>query len=285
MYYGAGHLIFQRTEQLRRQMTSAESIIWKHIHINEWKLKFRRQDPILCYVVDFYYQLKLVIEIDGGIHEVEEVKRKDIEREETLKRLGLIVIRFKNEEVYKNPKTVMEKIDQTIRNLQSSPSGDGGCKTEISHYIEQLKDAYDGEPWFGRNAKQLLSEIGEDKAFVRPNDQHSLLELVWHMATWREFTINCIQPSQGLNLKHFEELDWRQLDHNNRALWKEGLQKLHDTQQQLISILQQQDDTILEENVRERNYNYRKLINGVIQHDIYHLGQIAYIMKMQKNAG
>ena len=151
---------------------------------------------------------------------------------------------------------------------------------EIDHLILQLKDAYEGEPWFGRNAKQLLGEIEETEAFIKPNDQHSLLELVWHMTTWREFTINCLQPTPGLNLKHFEEVDWRQLDHNDKALLQEGLQKFHATQQQLISILEKQDDTILEENVRERNYNYRKLINGIIQHDIYHLGQIAYIVKM-----
>ncbi len=127
MFYGAGHTIFQRAEELRKHMTSAETIIWKHIHINEWKLKFRRQHPILFYVVDFYcHQLKLVIEIDGGIHDNDEVKKNDKEREATLKSLGLTVIRFKNEDVYKRPKDVLEKIGQTIKALQSSPSVDGG---------------------------------------------------------------------------------------------------------------------------------------------------------------
>lgn len=157
-------------------------------------------------------------------------------------------------------------------------------RKEINHLIEQLKDTYEGEPWFGRNAKQLIGEIEEDKAFAKPNGQHSLLELVWHMTTWREFTINCLQPAPGLDLKHFEQLDWRQLDHDNKALWQEGLQQFHATQQRLISVLEQQDDAILDENVKERNYNFRKLITGIIQHDIYHLGQIAYIVKMLKDA-
>lgn len=127
MYYGAGHTIFQRAEELRSRMTSAENIIWKHVHINEWKVKFRRQHPIFCYVVDFYcHQLKLVIEIDGGIHDNEEVKKNDAEREATLKSFGLTVIRFRNEDVYKSPDAVLKKIDQKIRELQSSPSGAGG---------------------------------------------------------------------------------------------------------------------------------------------------------------
>jgi acetylglutamate kinase len=127
MYYGAGPLIFQRAEELKNTMTSAERIIWKHIHINEWKLKFRRQHPISNYVVDFYcHQLKLVIEIDGDIHDLEDVKRNDLEREEALRALGLHVIRFRNEDVYKKANEVLRKIDETITNLRNAPSGDGG---------------------------------------------------------------------------------------------------------------------------------------------------------------
>src|SRR4029453_7821073 len=97
-------------------MTSAENIIWQHLHINEWKLKFRRQHPISNFVVDFYcHPLKLVIEIDGDIHTNEEVKKNDKLREKTLKDLGLIVIRFDNGEVYMNSDTVLKKIDETIR--------------------------------------------------------------------------------------------------------------------------------------------------------------------------
>lgn len=124
MFFGASSLIFQRAEELRKYMTSAENIIWKHIHINEWKLKFRRQHPISNYIVDFYcHQLKLVIEIDGDIHDLEEIKRNDAERERALKSFGLHVIRFKNEEVYKKANEVLRKIDQTIRDLQKTLLG------------------------------------------------------------------------------------------------------------------------------------------------------------------
>lgn len=127
MFYGASHLIFQKAEELRNRMTPAEEVLWKHIHINEWKLKFRRQHPIWNYVADFYcHGIKLVIELDGGIHEVEEVKRYDSERESQLKKMGLTVLRFKNDEVFNNKQNVLEKISETIRLLQSPPLGDGG---------------------------------------------------------------------------------------------------------------------------------------------------------------
>lgn len=127
MFYGASNLIFQRAEELRSRMTAAEELLWKQIHINEWKQKFRRQHPIANYVVDFYcHALKLVIELDGGIHEVEEVKKLDEYREEHLIELGLTVLRFKNEQVFEQNKLVLETIASTINRLKSPPLGDRG---------------------------------------------------------------------------------------------------------------------------------------------------------------
>jgi hypothetical protein len=48
----------------------------------------------------------------------------------------------------------------------------------------------------------------------------------------------------------------------------------------LIEIIQQQKDDILSQQVRDRNYDFRKLLYGIKEHDIYHLGQIAYIKKL-----
>lgn len=127
MYYGASHLIFQIAEDLRNRMTPAEEVLWKLIHINEWKLKFRRQHPIWNYVADFYcHKLKLVIELDGGIHEQEEVKKYDQAREDHLKEFGLTVLRFKNEQVLKNSDEVLNEIAKIIATLSSTPLGDGG---------------------------------------------------------------------------------------------------------------------------------------------------------------
>src|SRR6185369_13752956 len=69
MFYGANHAIFQRAQELRSTMTTAEEILWNVLRINNWKLKFRRQHPVANYVVDFYcHRIRLVIELDGAIH-------------------------------------------------------------------------------------------------------------------------------------------------------------------------------------------------------------------------
>lgn len=153
---------------------------------------------------------------------------------------------------------------------------------ELLNIISQLKDAFEGDPWFGRAVLSILAEVDERTAYEKPGGQHSTLELLWHMITWREFTIDRLQHSPQMSLAYFEEMDWRKLDHTDMTLWKQGLERLRETQAQLLTILNDRTDELLEEKVRERNYPFRKLLYGIIQHDIYHLGQIAYIQKLLK---
>ena len=154
--------------------------------------------------------------------------------------------------------------------------------SELVYIINQLKEAYEGDPWFGKSIKQLLAEVNERTAYERPGGQHSMLDLLWHMITWREFTIDRLQHSPQMQLAYFEEMDWRELDHNDMTLWKQGLERLKETQDQLLAILAGRTEELLDQPVRERSYNFRKLLYGFIQHDIYHIGQIAYIQKLLK---
>jgi len=120
MHYGATADIFQTAAILRRDMTSAEIELWEKLKANQLDgLKFRRQHPISRYIVDFYcHKHKLVIELDGGIHLKKEVAKHDMEREIELKKLGLTVIRFKNEDIFNKMDTVLEKIRTIIKEVR-----------------------------------------------------------------------------------------------------------------------------------------------------------------------
>lgn len=156
--------------------------------------------------------------------------------------------------------------------------------TEILKIAEQLKDTYMGHPWFGKNAKTLLAEAEAIDVFEEPNGQHSILALLWHMITWRDFTLSRLRPDAEKNSTSYKENDWRELDRTNKSLWHESLKKLDTLHNELVEVLQQQQDRILIERVPERDYNFRKLLHGIVQHDIYHLGQIAYLIKLLKSA-
>ena len=151
---------------------------------------------------------------------------------------------------------------------------------ELKMYAAQLDESFSGEPWFGRNIRVILAEINENIAFQKPNGQHSILELLYHMINWRQFTINRLQKISSTASNFFEQNDWQAMDHNDKSLWQKGIEELNTTQHTLLNLLNVMKDEELQTPVYERDYEYRTLINGIIQHDIYHLGQIAYIRKM-----
>ena len=78
MFYKADPLIFSNARELRKRLTPAEQTFWLCLKQNFPEYKFRKQHPISIYIADFYcHKLKLVIEIDGSIHNSEEAKLND----------------------------------------------------------------------------------------------------------------------------------------------------------------------------------------------------------------
>jgi len=97
---------------MRKNQTGAEEIIREVLRNRNFLwMKRRRQYPISKYIADFYcHEYKIIIEIDWGIHNTEEQKEIDKEKNKTLEQLGYQVVRFKNEEVFNNLKEVLNKI-------------------------------------------------------------------------------------------------------------------------------------------------------------------------------
>ena len=108
--------------ELRQRQTPAEKIFWEHVRGRKFKnLKFYRQYPLYYnylgketfYIVDFYcHSEKLVVELDGKIHDLR--KKKDKLRTEIINMLGIQVIRFRNEEVLVNVNKVLKKIEKVL---------------------------------------------------------------------------------------------------------------------------------------------------------------------------
>ncbi len=119
----------KKRKLLRKNATFPEQILWQEIRnrkINS--LKFKRQFSIGRYVVDFYSpEIRLVIEIDGGYHIKEEVKKYDLDRQKSLELLGLRCLRFTNKEIKENISHVLEKITSFTLSLRrrGSRSGEG----------------------------------------------------------------------------------------------------------------------------------------------------------------
>ncbi|MBF2057606.1 MAG: DUF559 domain-containing protein [Cyanobacterium sp. T60_A2020_053] len=116
--------LLEKARELRAKQTSTEVILWECLRRNQlFDFKFRRQHNIGSFIVDFYcHSAKLVIEVDGKIHEELEQKDKDKNRDEWLKNQGLKVLRISNEMVINN---LEETLNIITKNLHPSPVGEG----------------------------------------------------------------------------------------------------------------------------------------------------------------
>jgi len=109
-------IVFAR--ELRKNSTIAERKLWYRLRSRYFmNLKFRRQEPIANYIVDFIcYEKKLIIELDGGQHN--EFREKDIFRTKALEKEGYKVLRFWNTDVVNNINGILTVIKENC-NLPS----------------------------------------------------------------------------------------------------------------------------------------------------------------------
>ena len=100
-----------RARQLRHDMTPAERVLWQELRANKLGVHFRRQQIMAGFIVDFYcHKAVLVIELDGDVHDLQQ--EEDAQREKILNEMGLRVIRFRNDEVFKNLPVIVAKIKE-----------------------------------------------------------------------------------------------------------------------------------------------------------------------------
>ncbi len=112
LHKGANGKLYEFSRELRQVETEAEKVLWEWLRNKKLNgLKFRRQHPLSSYIADFYcHEKKLVIELDGAIHETKENMDYDKTRTQQLNEEGIIVVRFRNEEVMNDIEAVIKKI-------------------------------------------------------------------------------------------------------------------------------------------------------------------------------
>jgi very-short-patch-repair endonuclease len=104
------HKLTKIAKTLRKKSTDAELLLWQNLRAKQLEgVKFRRQQPIENFIVDFVsFEKRIVIELDGGQHAVD--REKDRERDKLLMQAGFTVLRFWNNDVLENLDGVLERI-------------------------------------------------------------------------------------------------------------------------------------------------------------------------------
>ena len=116
------HRMTEIAREFRKEPTRSERILWQALRGKKLDgIKFRRQQPVGFFVVDFYNSVyRLVVEIDGPVHDSQ--KEADLARQEILEVLGLNVLRLKAEMVETNLPAALEKIRSMMHELKAQPN-------------------------------------------------------------------------------------------------------------------------------------------------------------------
>mgnify|MGYP002777408195 CR=1 FL=1 len=149
----------------------------------------------------------------------------------------------------------------------------------IAPYLQHFEAIFDGEPWFGDSFNEKLKDLTEAEAFTRPADNiHSIAELLSHCIYWRLPLIKKLEGDHQYKGSMKSEENWLPLEKLKAKGWKKLLKEWNESQRHLIALLQKTPDTFLKEPFRDGHTNTH-LIDGILQHDIYHLGQIGLVRK------
>ena len=113
--------LYQYGRELRQESTEAEKLLWTELRNRKLNgLKFRRQHALDKFIVDFYCnERKLVVELDGGVHDEKINKDYDEARTAMLGGLGIYTLRFRNDEVTNNIENVLQQIREVANMLKA----------------------------------------------------------------------------------------------------------------------------------------------------------------------
>jgi len=115
-----------RAREHRARATPAELALWALLRRRALGAKFRRQHPLGPYIVDFFScEARLVVEVDGDVHDTADAQAHDAERDAFLGKCGLRVVRLRNELVLRAPERALEIIRTALDDEAPPPSGRG----------------------------------------------------------------------------------------------------------------------------------------------------------------
>lgn len=162
-------------------------------------------------------------------------------------------------------------------------------KILIEHIIQQLLENQAGKVWIGPTFKSKLQSINDDNAFIRPlPDLHSVAEIISHLTTWQKETILKIKTGEGSLTDDCEE-NWYANEKLKTKTWATIWEEYQASLSEIIALLGTKEDSFLEEQYYDTdfkgNYPYSFVINGMLHHNLYHLGQLGIIVKYLKLEG
>lgn len=152
--------------------------------------------------------------------------------------------------------------------------------SEIKRIKSQLRRAFEGEAWHGPSLMELLKDVTAEQAAAHPiAGAHSIWELALHIATWERFVLRRIAEAAALDPT--DEENFPTVQDTSEEAWRAAVEGIKLAHAALLETVAGLDEATLSDVVPGKPYSVYFMLHGVIQHDLYHAGQIALLKKAQ----
>jgi hypothetical protein len=148
---------------------------------------------------------------------------------------------------------------------------------EVKFIIEQIETTFDGDSWHGPSLMKTLEGVDLEQANMRPLvGRHTIWENLEHIIFWIDPVIEALKGELMPDLQTVK--DWPETGETKEE-WMKTIQKLRNRINMLTGEVLKLDPKQLDSTVPGAQYKYRKMLHGVVHHNLYHAGQIAILKK------
>lgn len=154
--------------------------------------------------------------------------------------------------------------------------------TETARIKDQLQRAFSGDAWYGSSLIEILADVSAKKAAAHlfPNAL-SIWELVLHLTFTEEIMLRRIEGEQAAISG---DEDFPKVFDSSEAAWQNALEKLQASHEKLKNAIDKLENEKLDEKLKTYDHSKYHLLHGLIQHLVYHAGQIALLKKFLNSA-
>ena len=151
--------------------------------------------------------------------------------------------------------------------------------SECHRIADQLRRAFSGDPWHGSPIRDLLEGITGEQAWAHPlPSAHNIWDLVLHIEVYLDVAFKATEGTPMPRLFGTEQ-DWPTATDRSASAWTGTMQRLLESCERLAQAIDEFADQRLQDSVPGREYDFYYLLHGIVQHSLYHAGQIAMLKK------
>ena len=154
--------------------------------------------------------------------------------------------------------------------------------SETARLADQIRRAFEGDAWHGDSVLELLADVNAKTAAAHPiKNAHSIWELVLHIAAWDGAVL---RRTAGTAVELKDKQNFPPVSETGEAAWRKAVEHAKNTHNELVQAVAAFPDSRLQEQVpgkTESHYSYFYMFSGIVQHELYHAGQIALLKKPQ----